>query len=120
MDDFKQNVKLWVSIDNEMQNLNTELKQLRAEKKRITCDMYSFANTNNYNSTINISDGSLKFNTCKTAKPISLSYVESCLHNCKEDICLSDDSIEHIMNIIKSSRDYSIYYDIKRVKKNDT
>ena len=120
MDAFKNNIKSWVSLDNHIQELNSQLKQLREEKKQITHDLYSFANENNYEtSTIKISDGSLKFNTHKVVKPISMNYILSCLESCREDTNLDDDAIQIIMETIKTSREYSLQYDVKRIKKKD-
>ena len=41
MDNFKENIKSWVKLDNEMSILKQQLKELRDKRSQITNDLYT-------------------------------------------------------------------------------
>jgi hypothetical protein len=111
MDNFKEDIKEWVSVDNEIKKCYEQLKELRQNKQQLTEKMYSFASDNELEtSTISISDGRLKFQTTKQIQPLSLSYIEECLSECIDD----EHVILEIMKKIKTSRSYKFSNDVKR------
>lgn len=111
MDHFKENIKEWVGVDNQIKKCSEELKVLRQNKQQLTENMYSFASNNELEtSTISISDGRLKFQTTKQIQPLSLGYIEECLNECIEN----EDMVSEIMKKIKTSRSYKLSNDVKR------
>ena len=69
-----------------------------------------FVDTNSLsNSTVRISDGKLKFAKTRQTAPLTLRYVESCLHKCIHD----ESDVKAIMQYIKIV-DIKVYPDIKR------
>ena len=64
-------------------------------------------------STIQISDGTLKFNKSKQVQGLTMKYVEDCLLDLIEDA----DKVKDIMKHIKTSREHKYTNEIKRFKK---
>ena len=61
-DIFKKNIKDWIHLDNELKLLNEQVKELRNKRNDIHNDIIRYVETNKLgNSTIELSDGLLKF-----------------------------------------------------------
>jgi hypothetical protein len=109
-DNFKDNIKSWVLLDNEYKELNEKIRRVR-ERKHILLDGINTHVTNNNlnNATVKISDGKLKFSTIKITKPLTLKYIEECLKK-----HMSDENATDLLNYIKENRLTSYSDDIKR------
>ena len=109
---FEENIKNWVSLDNKLKQLNNNISDLRDNKKILTKQILDYVNTKDLlNTTIKISDGSIKFNKLRQTTPLTYKYVEQCLNR-----CISDKSqVEYIINYIKESRENNYIDDIKRI-----
>lgn len=109
---FENNIKKWVTIDNQIRELNDSLKILRDEKNNITNELNKIANENeNYRQAkININGGSLKFQVRKETKPLSLKFIKSCL----KEFISDEDNVDKVINYIKESREFSYVEEIKR------
>jgi len=109
---FEENIKKWVNIDNKIKQLNSNILDLKENKKELTDNILNYVNNKDlFNRTVKISDGSLKFNKIKLTTPLTYKYVEQCLNR-----CISDKSqVDYIINYIKGSRENKYYNDIKRI-----
>ena len=111
MDEFQENIKDWVTIDNSIKIATEELKQMKTKRSEISDTILDFVETENLNSTtININNGSLKFGTVKQSNGLTLTYVKSCLEKCISN----EDDVNSIMDVIKSSREVKVSSEIKR------
>ena len=111
MDRFQNHIKQWVEIDNQVKILNTELRELRMKRNNISDHIVSFVDTNNLDkAVIEISDGTLKFGTTKQTSPITLKFIKKCLNECINN----EESVEQLIDYIKSKRDIKMKSDIKR------
>tara|TARA_B110000261_G_scaffold148490_1_gene174310 strand:+ start:1033 stop:1383 length:351 start_codon:yes stop_codon:yes gene_type:complete len=111
MDDFKNTIKEWVSIDNQIRSVNDELRTLREDRNNKACFIINYANTNSMGSpTVNISDGKLKLTTSRQTAPLTLKHVEQCLKKCIVD----EQQVDVVMNFIKETRPTKEISDIKR------
>ena len=114
MEEFKEEIKQWVKIDNLMKEKTEELKVLRTEKNYIQEEILTYVEENELNtSTIQISDGTLKFNKSKQIQGLTMKYVEDCLVDLIDDV----DKVKDIMKHIKTNREYKYTNEIKRFKK---
>ena len=59
---------------------------------------------------VKISDGRIKFALVKNVRPLTLQYVKQCLTEKIEN----PETVDKLMNHIKSNRDYTYTEDIKR------
>ena len=111
-DDFKDKIKRWVEIDNNIKSYNDTLKKLRAERSGLSNKLNTYLHDNSLeNHSINITDGSLRCIDIKQQQALSMTYIKSILEKC----IIDDNSlIELIMSELNSSREYKIQKDIKR------
>ena len=115
MEEFQNNIKQWVTIDNDIKTLSENLKDLKTERSQISDNILNFVEQENLNTTtIQINDGALKFTKTKQTSNLTLSYVKECLEKCISN----EDDINTIMNVIKTSRESKYSNEIKRSYKN--
>ena len=107
MTQYTEYIKEWVKIDNQIFQLNKELKQLREKRENIVENIF---NHNNEKKTIIISDGKLRVGYFRQTQPLSLKLIESAL----TDIIRDEDSRQEIMDHIKNKRNHKIEQGIKR------
>ena len=108
---FENQIQHWVSLDNQIKKLNDQIKELRDTRNNLEQNIIQYASSNNLsNSTIQISDGKLKFVNTKQTSPLTLKFVEECLAKCIK----SEDQVNQIMTYIKDSREVKYVPDIKR------
>lgn len=108
---FEENIKNWVKIDNELKTQNEKVKNLREQRNEVLNDINIYIDTNNLNNaTVSISDGKLKFTNNRVVNPLTLKYVQSCLENFIKDA----NSVSKIMDYIKDNREIKNTPDIKR------
>ena len=111
MEEFQDNIQKWVAVDTQLKALNEQAKRLRERRGELADNIHIHVDTHNLaNAIVNISDGKLRFSSIKQTAPLTLKYVEKCLHECIEE----DEQVAHIMSIIKQSRSVTVAPDIKR------
>ena len=109
-DIFKNNIKEWVSVDNELRILTEHVKELRDKRNKVNNNIIRYVETNQLsNSTIQLSDGLLKFYNQKTYAPLTYSFLENTL----KDI-LSIEQTNQIIKYIKEKRETQTNVCIKR------
>jgi hypothetical protein len=110
-EEFSNMIKKWVLLDNRLKQMTSEMKTIRDEKNTINQNVLNYVETNNLNDAIiKISDGQLKFGTCKSSQPLTFKYIEECLN----DIIDDKDNVDLIINHIKNKRNVKSFMDIKR------
>jgi len=108
---FEENIKRWVTLDNQLKTLTDRTKQLRDEKNTTEETIMTYVESNKLNNaTINITDGKLRFVSTKQTTPLTLKYVEECLGKCIGDAA----QVKQLMQVIKNDRDVKYSADIKR------
>jgi|TARA_Y100000992_G_scaffold96951_1_gene62571 hypothetical protein len=108
---FENNIKQWVHLDNEIKILNEQTRKLREQRTQLHDIIITDVQDKHLEqSTIQISDGQLKFSSSKITKPLTLKYVQTCL----EDIINEKDTVIKIINYIKTKREVNISKEIKR------
>ena len=111
MENFKENIKEWVKLDNQIKNLNKQISQIRENKSQYLEQILRYYNQQNMTSnSIIISDGRLRISNTKLAKPISIQFLTECL----SDIIKDNDDVEKIIDYINEKRNYKIEQNIKR------
>jgi hypothetical protein len=111
MDRFQQNIQKWVEVDNKIKKLNNEIREARQMKNNLSDSIFSVVETNNLKkAVIEISDGSLKFNSVKNTSPITLKFVHKCLSECISNT----ETVDNLLKYIKSQRESKYIPQIKR------
>lgn len=109
--DFQRSIREWVSLDNQLKQLNEQVKELRSKRTDLTKSIMTMSAKEGYeNATINISDGSLRFGEVRSYASLSLKYVYDCLKACLKD----ETQIEKVMEYIKENRPIKETKEIKR------
>ena len=108
---FENNIKSWVSVDNKIKILNEQIRELRGERNDYHDKIMTQVESSNLEqSIIQISDGTLKFATSKSTKPLTLKFIHACLSN----VISNQDDVNNIMKYIKEQREVSSSKEIKR------
>jgi hypothetical protein len=112
---FEQHIQQWVSIDNQMKQLNDKIKELRDKKNTLNDAIFSHVeNSNLSNATVQISDGRIKFVKIKDTQVLTFKYLETCLH----EIIKNEDQVNKIVEYIKNKREIKYVPEIKRFYNN--
>lgn len=110
-EEFINNVKQWVTLDNQLRIVNDKTKIMRERKMLLNSHICSFANQNNISHKhIDITDGVLKFCKRKEYKPLSYGFVEKTLH----EIIPNKEHVEFIVRQLKERRETITHDEIRR------
>jgi hypothetical protein len=108
---FQKNIQDWVAIDNQIKNVNNQVKELRSNRNQLTNNIFTYAESNNLeNAVIQISDGKLKFQNVKQTSPLTFKLVKEVLDECIDN----EEHVAAIIKAIKDKRESKYVYDIKR------
>ena len=108
--DFKEEVKLWLRLDDDIKKLNEAIKDRKNKKKEITPKLLDFMENHNIND-LNTADGNLKFQKSLRSKPLSKKYLLDRLSDFYKNMQKS----EKIVNFIYNNREKTEISNIKRV-----
>jgi hypothetical protein len=112
---FESQIQQWVSIDNQIKQLNEKTKELREKKNTLEQNITSYASSNNLSSsTIQISDGKLKFQNTRIPEPLTFKYLEKTLG----EVIKNESQVKLIMDHIRQKRNIKIVSEIKRFSNN--
>ena len=114
---FENQIQQWVTIDNEMRNLNEKMKVLRDNRNKLSENIIDYANNKNLanaNSVIKISDGKLKFVNTKIQEGLTFKYLEKSL----AEIINNPSQLKLIVEHLKNNRTTKTVQEIKRYSNN--
>lgn len=112
---FENQIQQWVAIDNQLKILNEKVKDLREKRHQLTENITTTAsNRNMLNSTVQISDGKLRFVNTKVQQPLTFKYVEQSLG----EIIKNEQQLKQIMDHLKKNRETKVVQEIKRYSSN--
>lgn len=108
--DFKEDVKTWLKLDDDIKTLTDAIKERKSKKNEITPKLLDFMEKHNIND-LNTNDGHLKFQKSLRSKPLSKKYLLDRLGFYFK----SDMKGEKVVNFIYNNREKSETSNIKRV-----
>ena len=108
--DFKEDVKTWLKLDDDIKTLNDAIKERKSKKNEITPKLLDFMEKHNIND-LNTNDGHLKFQKSLRSKPLSKKYLLDRLGFYFK----SEMKSEKVVNFIYNNREKSETSNIKRV-----
>lgn len=112
---FENQIKQWVQLDNQLKELNEQTKELREKRNTLEKTITTYVESNNHsNSTIQISDGKLKFSNTRVPEPLTFKYLEKSL----SEIIKNENQVKSIIEHIKQKRAVKIVPEIKRFSNN--
>ena len=106
---FENQIQQWVSLDNQLKQLNEKVKDLRDKRNNLEENITSYASENNLsNATVKISDGRLKFTNTKVQEPLTFKYLEKTLG----EVIKNESQVKLIMEHLKQKRAVKIVPEI--------
>jgi hypothetical protein len=112
---FVENIRQWITLDNESKQLWENMKEIRETKRKICEEIHFFANQNGLQKTrIDVSDGTLRFIEKKESASLSLQYVENSLGK-----FMNEEDVKTIMTHIRENRPIKIIKEISRTYSNN-
>jgi hypothetical protein len=109
---FENSVKKWIELDNQLKNLNDQIKQIRDQRNTLQSNLTDYAKTNNLtNNAIQIQNNHVKFVDTKVAEPLTFKYLERTLG----EIITNEIQIKQIIEHLKQKRIIKIIPEIKRL-----
>lgn len=117
---FKDNIKEWISIDNNIMNIEDEIEPLKVKKNKLQKikkekenTILEYMKTNNItNNDIVLNDGKLKYYNSKSTEPISKKLVTEKINEYFKNNKLEGDKL---LDYIFNNRDKKIIPVLKRV-----
>ena len=108
---FDKQIQKWIELDNKLKKINNEIKTTREMKNDLETSIMEIVNNKKLlNTSISTTDGRLRFIETKSSNPLSLTFVEQCLH----EIIPNASQVQHILKYIKEKREIKINPEIKR------
>jgi hypothetical protein len=112
---FENNIKQWISVDNQLKTLNDKMKTLRDTRNALSGNITDYAKQNNLsNSTLNVGDEKLKFVNSKVQSPLTFKFLEKTLG----EVIRNEVQAKLIVDQIKDKRETKIVPEIKRFSNN--
>ena len=108
---FDKQIQKWIELDNKLKKINSEIKTTREMKNDLEASIMDIVNNKKLlNTSVATMDGRLRFIETKTSNPLSLTFIEQCLH----EIIPNSSQVQHILKYIKDKREIKINSEIKR------
>ena len=112
---FENQIKEWVSIDNQIKQLNEKTKELREKRDSLENNITNYAKSNNLsNASVKIGDGRLKFVNTNVTEPLTFKYLERSLG----EVIKNETQVKLILEYIKKNRSVKVIPEIKRFSNN--
>lgn len=110
--DFKENVKEWITLDDDIKTLNLALKERKQKKNELTPKVLEFMNEYEVHD-VKTTDGQLKFSKSLTSKPLNKKYLVSRLGDFFKDYNKGEKAVDFIYE----NRDKEEKLKLKRIIK---
>jgi len=112
---FENQIQQWVALDNQLKMLNDKTKELREKRNELEDNITNYATNHNlYQSTVQITDGKLKFSNTRVQEPLTFKYLEKTL----SEVIKNESQLKIIMEHIKKNRNTKMVQEIKRFYNN--
>ena len=113
LQDFKNDVKQWLAIDNELAQKNKEIKELRKIKNKVLePKITSFMRDNNI-SDLNTENGKVRCNERNTKKGLNKQNIRENLLQVLND----EMQVDQAMNLILTNREVITTYKLSKPKR---
>lgn len=108
---FEENIRKWITLDNQIKKFTTHVKSLREQKTHLSDTIIAYAVDQNLShNTVEITDGALKFQNIKVTAPLNFKFMTKCLNECIAD----EEQVKLLITYIKQKREVKYVPEIKR------
>ena len=109
---FKENVKEWLTLDDDIKTLNSHLRDRKKRKNELTPDILKFMQEYEIQD-MNTNSGLIKYNQTLVKKPMNKEFIRKKL----SDFLKNSKTAEDATDYITQNRDTEIKIKLKRVNK---
>ena len=109
-DQLIENVKTWLTIDNDIKKLQKAVKNKRKEKKELTENLVNIMNQRDIDC-MNTAQGQLIKTTKKTKAPLSKKHLVNSIQSYFKD---DGEKVQELCNYILNSRNIKVTENIRR------
>lgn len=110
---FQNDIKKYVSIDNKIKSAQEVIKDLKKEKEQAADNILIYIKTNSIeNVPINITGGKIKYAVSKTTAPMSKAYIKQRL----AQYFKSESKAQEVVDFLYTDRETKEKETIKRIK----
>jgi sulfur relay (sulfurtransferase) DsrC/TusE family protein len=110
---FEEYVKKYVAVDDEIEMLQGRLKTMKDWKRKLAAVITKHMEDKDLtDTTLEISDGTLRFHEKKEYSSMSFGYIEKCLM----DMIPEGDQVKYVIQYLKDNRDIKYVPELKRRK----
>ena len=115
MENFTENMKSWIVLDKQIENLKkdyqTKLKTLKENKDDIEIKLTNYMKDNNLQTTIiNTSEGKIKYNETNIQSPLTYKFLLDTFKEAFND----EEKANQLLQLIKSKRETKKQISLKR------
>jgi hypothetical protein len=112
---LKNDITLWVTLDNQLKLINEKTKKMREMKQGASERICGYMKENDVKNKIKIKDGELnaeiRLYEKKEYSPLTFTYIESCL----KKIIRDEEQVEYVIQFLKENREVTSSQDIRKV-----
>jgi hypothetical protein len=112
---LKNDITLWVTLDNQLKLINEKTKKMREMKQGASERICGYMKENDVKNKIKIKDGELnaeiRLYEKKEYSPLTFTYIESCLKKIIHD----EEHVEYVIQFLKENREVTSSQDIRKV-----
>jgi Family of unknown function (DUF5760) len=112
---FESQIQQWISLDNQLKELNEHAKKLRDNRDSLRGSITAYAGEHGmHDATIKIGDGKLRFVETNVASSLTYKHLEKCL----SEIIKNEAQVAQIVEYVKKNREVKTVSEIKRTYTN--
>jgi hypothetical protein len=112
---LKNDITLWVTLDNQLKLINEKTKKMREMKQGASERICGYMKENDVKNKIKIKDGELnaeiRLYEKREYSPLTYTYIESCL----KKIIRDEEQVEYVIQFLKENREVTSSPDIRKV-----
>ena len=115
IEEFRTKVKNWIDCDNQINELNNKIKEIKKKKTELNVEILEFMKDNNIED-ISTKQCKLKTYTSTTQKGLNKDYIKSKLKTALDD----ESKAVEITDLILNNREKTVTTKLKRINIKDT
>ena len=113
---FKDDIALWVLLDNQLKTVNEKVKKMREKKQEAADRICQYLINTNYKNKIKIKDGEhlaeIRMYDKKEYSSLTFGYIETCLKKIIQD----EEQVDYVIEFLKANREVTSSHDLKKIQ----
>jgi hypothetical protein len=115
IEQYKNDIALWVLLENQLKTINEKTKKMRDKKHEASERICKYIADTNSKNKIKIKDGEqiseLRIYEKKEYSSLTFGYIESCLKKIIHD----EEQVDYVIQFLKENREITSSLDIRKI-----